>query len=1078
MTLFDLAAKIGLDSSEFEKGIDNAERSGKSLGEKLSSSFDKIKKAAAIALSGAVIKKGIDTIMDLANATSAAGDKIDKQSQALGLSRKAYQEWDYILGQNGASIDSLGVSMKTLNSLVLDAAAGGKESKIAFSKLGVSIHELETMSMEDQFEAVVRAFQRMPEGAKKSALAVQIFGRNGMELLPLLNQSETSIDELRKRAEELGIIMSDDAVDASVAYNDAMDDLNRTFNGLKYSLGAKLLPTFTTGINKMTSYVGKLNKAFQKKGLKGVWDTLVADFKNIKWPTWADVRNAAVTAWNTVVDGVKGLAKLVFGTKADGSVNWPTWSDVEEAAKTAWKTIQDGASQIADIAGGLIFGRKKDGSVDWPTWKDVLTKAKEAWSDIKTNAKAIADTAGAIVFGRKEDGTVDWPTWSQVSAKATEIWNDIKEKALDMAGLVFGRKEDGTVDWPTWADVETAATNAWNKIKSKALDLAGLVFGRKEDGSVDFPTWAEVKAKATEVWNSIKTKARDLAGLVFGRKKDGSVDWPTWSEVSKKATEVWNSIKEKAKNLAGLVFGRKKDGTVAWPTWAEVSAKATEAWNTIKAKALNLAGLVFGKKKDGTVNWPTWSDVEKAATAAWNAIKAGAKKLAGLVFGKKEDGTVDWPTWEDVKTAATTAWDAIKAEAAKLKGLVFGDAADAGSIFNSIKESFIALHDTIEEKAINIASYFFGESDPATVSSAIQTVGSALDAIGVAVVTYFTVTKLRGIINFFKNFKSIFTAAVGGNKLGLILAGIAAAITLIIENWDKIEPVISEVGTWLQDNLISPINDFIDSIKQAIKAIGAFLGIDTSGWFGGDGIPLPSEMKEFKTSDKYSTAHLDDSQIQSLIAMRQLIKDNPGALFTGSDGVTREGSAAFKKTFEDTMRAAGFDDTVIQKFSDGIANLSDSGFADLMTTLRNAEGFYDESGNKISGMGDNAQTAAVRVNTLGSAASNAASELNSIQAPDLSGIPGHAKGLWDVPHDNYLARLHRGETVLTESRAREYREGGSNNVDVNALVTAMVESIRSSLQGVTVKSYLSGRDVTDDVNRNTVRQLKARRFAT
>ena len=168
MTLFELVAKLTVDSGEFESAVNKAERSGKNLKDSLSANMGKVKAAVAGALSIAAIKKGVDSVISLANAVSAAGDRIDKQSQVLGLSRRAYQEWDYILGQNGASIDSLGVSMKTLNSLVLSATEGNKEAKDSFAKLGIGIHELENLSVEDQFEAIVTAFQKMPPGAEKS----------------------------------------------------------------------------------------------------------------------------------------------------------------------------------------------------------------------------------------------------------------------------------------------------------------------------------------------------------------------------------------------------------------------------------------------------------------------------------------------------------------------------------------------------------------------------------------------------------------------------------------------------------------------------------------------------------------------------------------------------------------------------------------------------------------------------------------------------------------------------------------------------------------------------------------------
>ena len=90
----------------------------------------------------------------------------------------------------------------------------------------------------------------------------------------------------------------------------------------------------------------------------------------------------------------------------------------------------------------------------------------------------------------------------------------------------------------------------------------------------------------------------------------------------------------------------------------------------------------------------------------------------------------------------------------------------------------------------------------------------------------------------------------------------------------------------------------------------------------------------------------------------------------------------------------------------------------------------------------------------------------------------NAKGNWDVPYDNFPAILHRNEMVLTASRARRYRDGEETGFDPSALVSSIVSAIQSGMQGVTVNSYLSGRSISDDVNSRTIRQLKARRFAT
>ena len=559
MDLFSLAAKLTLDSDGFDKGIVGAEKSGKGLASSLEGTFSKIKKFAAGALSVAALKKGFDAVVDLANATSDYGDKVDKQSQALGLSRKAYQEWDYILGQNGASIDSLGVSMKTLNSLVLDAAAGGKESKNAFAQLGLGIHEIEQLEPEKQFESVVRAFQKMPAGAKKSALAVKIFGRNGMELLPLLNQSSTSIDELRARAEELGIIMSDDAVDASVAYNDAMDDLNRTFNGLKYSVGAKLLPAFTTAVQKITGFAGKISKAFQENGIQGVWDTLVESFKDIKWPTWSDVKNAIETAWNTIVSGVKGLAKLVFGENVDGSIKWPTWEEVGEAIGNGWKGIVEGVSNLGQTIGKAVFGENVDGSIDWPTWDEIKSGVETAWKNIVDAVAGLGTGIGKVVFGQNVDGTIKWPTWSDISRSVESAWRGIVEGVrrlgVTVGKAIFGENVDGSVKIPTWDEISQTASAEWQKIKDGISALGAIVIDFSAnllddwfstingwlDGSglknIGLNFSATVEEWIERIWDWAQNGINIVTNFLSGNS--GNSEWAGWENEQNPGPQVW-----------------------------------------------------------------------------------------------------------------------------------------------------------------------------------------------------------------------------------------------------------------------------------------------------------------------------------------------------------------------------------------------------------------------------------------------------------------------------------------------------------------------------------------------------------
>lgn len=86
-----------------------------------------------------------------------------------------------------------------------------------------------------------------------------------------------------------------------------------------------------------------------------------------------------------------------------------------------------------------------------------------------------------------------------------------------------------------------------------------------------------------------------------------------------------------------------------------------------------------------------------------------------------------------------------------------------------------------------------------------------------------------------------------------------------------------------------------------------------------------------------------------------------------------------------------------------------------------------------------------------------------------------AKGNDYVPYDNYPSLLHRGEMVLTASEARRYRSGGES-ADTSGLEDRIIAAIKSGMENATVRSYLNGQDITDEVNRNNTRTLKARRF--
>lgn len=225
------------------KEEDNAGKKGEKLGEALKKGAEAA--AAALAALGAAVIAAGKGIVDMATQTAEAGDAIDKSSQKVGMSAEAYQKWDYVLQRSGTSMDAAATGINKLTNTFDDAKNGSAKAVSAFESIGLSMEEIQNMSREDLFGAVINGLQGVADDAEKAALANDLFGKSGQDLLPVLNSSNEEIQGLMNKAEEYGMIMSNETVSASAAFNDSLTDLKNTFAGVKNSIAGDLLPGFT-----------------------------------------------------------------------------------------------------------------------------------------------------------------------------------------------------------------------------------------------------------------------------------------------------------------------------------------------------------------------------------------------------------------------------------------------------------------------------------------------------------------------------------------------------------------------------------------------------------------------------------------------------------------------------------------------------------------------------------------------------------------------------------------------------------------------------------------------------------------
>lgn len=280
--LKEVADKIGVTEKELKRANQAISKFQKEIG-------TGIKNACKVAMVGLGALTGA-TVMTI-NHTREYADRVDDMSKQIGLSKKGFQEWDYIIKRFGGNIEGLKMGMKTLVTQTINANSGNKAAIANFQKLGISIknNNGQLKKQEQLFEEVVAKLQKYPDGVAKAKLANDLFGRSGADLMPMFKENATAISELKTEMEKLGIVMSDEQIEAANTCSDNIETIQRGFGVITMSLGNELIPT-----------VNELAK------------TLISNMPQIK-ATVVPVFKAVASAVKFVIENINVLLPVASG---------------------------------------------------------------------------------------------------------------------------------------------------------------------------------------------------------------------------------------------------------------------------------------------------------------------------------------------------------------------------------------------------------------------------------------------------------------------------------------------------------------------------------------------------------------------------------------------------------------------------------------------------------------------------------------------------------------------------------------------------------------------------------------------
>lgn len=182
---------------------------------------------------------GIAGIYTITKRFVEMGDALNKMSLRTGATVEWLSAMGFAAERSGASIEILEQAIRKLNKSIAEAQGGNKGQLEAFVKLKIDPNSLKNMDAGAQFELVARRLNAVQNQAEKTAIAMQLFGKSGTMLLPMLGD----IDALKKKAQELGIIMTKEQADSAAALLDAWTNVKYQLSSIFVSLGEALAPT-------------------------------------------------------------------------------------------------------------------------------------------------------------------------------------------------------------------------------------------------------------------------------------------------------------------------------------------------------------------------------------------------------------------------------------------------------------------------------------------------------------------------------------------------------------------------------------------------------------------------------------------------------------------------------------------------------------------------------------------------------------------------------------------------------------------------------------------------------------------
>jgi len=342
-----MMAEVATMVSDMQKASQESARAAKEMQGQWKESLDTIEENFKRVAEFVGIGLSIDWMKEIGAQALESAEKVSQLSQVLGVSQQSLQTMSFAAGMVGGNLDTVSTALAHMERSAQDAAAGNQQAVAAFNAMGISSAQLKSLLNDPDklLQTVAQHMAELGDGTGKTAITMQVFGRNAQQVIPFLNELGENYSELAKKSEEFGVTLSAKDQAALVAAKDGLNETALAGKGLANQFAVAMVPAVNAADVSLTQLATNPATRDFFQGLGALVDGAIDYLNDFS----SRVKKIAVDLaydWDTSIAEIKHATSTLSGGGYidDIKAGWNSFTSTISAATNASTTFGYGYS--------------------------------------------------------------------------------------------------------------------------------------------------------------------------------------------------------------------------------------------------------------------------------------------------------------------------------------------------------------------------------------------------------------------------------------------------------------------------------------------------------------------------------------------------------------------------------------------------------------------------------------------------------------------------------------------------------------------------------------------------------------